>query len=76
MQANREIYLDNETFHALKDRLVKLVAEPFELEGTFPATEVVTALGEIGNIWPESVMDDAGIEENCESEPVGSDLAA
>ena len=38
-----------------------MVAEPFDRAGTYPETEVVSALGEIGNIWPEFVRDDADL---------------
>ncbi|WP_377191022.1 hypothetical protein [Ruegeria meonggei] len=66
MQAHpntQEIYLPDHIYHALKAKLEKLVSEPFEECGTDPETEVVTALGEIGNIWPVSVLSDAQIAE-------------
>ncbi len=43
----------------MKDKLAQMVAENFDRLGTCPETEVVTTLGEIGGIWPESVLDDA-----------------
>ena len=58
---NKSIYLPDEVYQALKAKLAQMVAEPFEKGGTDPETEVVTALGEIGNIWPASVQDDAEI---------------
>ncbi len=66
----REIYLPDHVYDALKAKLEKLVSETFEECGTDPETEIVAALGEIGNIWPMSVLDD---EEDAE---VRSGLAA
>jgi hypothetical protein len=60
------------TYHAMKSRRVHLIANGPELHGTDADTEIVSALGEIGNIWPASVMDDAGIEENGKNEPCSS----
>lgn len=55
----KSIYLPDDVYHALKDKLAQMVAEPFERFCSDPDTEVVTALGEIGDIWPQSVVDDA-----------------
>ncbi|NVO55088.1 hypothetical protein HW561_04695 [Rhodobacteraceae bacterium B1Z28] len=60
---NQETYLPDHVYHALKAKLEKLVSEPFEECGTDPETEIVTALGEIGNIWPLSVLDEAQVAE-------------
>ena len=59
----QEIYLPDHIYHALKAKLQTLVAQPFEECGTDPETEIVTALGEIGNIWPVSVLDNVQIAE-------------
>lgn len=50
-----EVYLPDAVYEELKAKLVQLAAEPFENFGTDPATEVVTALGEIGGVWTECV---------------------
>ncbi|SLN62189.1 hypothetical protein PEL8287_03386 [Roseovarius litorisediminis] len=57
--SDTSIYLPDHVYRALKSKLSKMVAERFEKHGTDPETEVVIALGEIGNIWPEFVRDDA-----------------
>ncbi|MDE4096664.1 hypothetical protein [Phaeobacter gallaeciensis] len=50
-----DTYLEDETYAALRAELVRLINEqPYD-----PDTAVVTALGEVGGIWPTSVMDDA-----------------
>lgn len=54
-----DTYVTDATYHALKSALARLVAQPFDREGTDPETEVIAALGEVGGIWPQSVMDDA-----------------
>lgn len=59
----QEVYLPDHVYHALKAKLQKLASEPFEECGTDPETEIVAALGEIGNIWPVSVLDDPEREE-------------
>lgn len=59
----QEIYLPDHIYHALKAKLEKLVSERFEECGTDAETEIVAALGEIGNIWPVSVLDDPEREE-------------
>lgn len=55
------IYLKDDIYHALKAKLAQMVSENFDKFGTDPDTEVVMALGEVGNIWPEFVRDDAEI---------------
>ncbi|MGR3315487.1 hypothetical protein [Roseovarius indicus] len=52
-------YLSNTTYAQLKAALTRLVADPFEREGTDAETEVVRTLGEVGGVWPEFVRDDA-----------------
>lgn len=59
MQTPTDTYLTDATYHALKNALVQMVAQPFEGAGTDAQTEVVRALGEIGGVWPQSVMGDA-----------------
>lgn len=57
MQNPVDTYLSNETYAALRAELLELCALPLVHD---PDTEVVRILGEIGGIWPQSVMDDAG----------------
>lgn len=57
----KEVYLPDHIYRALKAKLEKLVSEPFEECGTDPETEIVSALGEIGNIWPVSVLNTLGV---------------
>ncbi len=54
-----EIYINDAIYARLKAALTRLVAVPFEREGTDAETEVVRALGEVGGVWPEFVRDDA-----------------
>lgn len=61
MQAPKDVYLNNETYAALRAELAQLVALPLAHD---PDTEIVRVLGEIGGVWPQSVADDA---ENAES---------
>ena len=56
-------YPQDHVYHALKERLVKMIVEPFDMEGTDAETEVVTALGEIADMWPVSVKDDSEDDE-------------
>lgn len=49
-------YLPDAVFDALVAKLVHLVQEPFEVAGTDARTEVVSALGELGGVWPEAVL--------------------
>ena len=58
----QSIYIPDHIYTALKTKLTQMVAEPFDRAGTDPETVVVSAVGEIGNIWPEFVLDDV---ENC-----------
>lgn len=53
-----DIYLPDHVYAALKERLTQLVEQSDDLHGTDAATEVVTALGEIGGVWPEYVLRD------------------
>lgn len=57
MQANTpvDIYLNDTTYASLRAELVRLIQDqPHD-----PDTAIVTALGETGGVWPQSVMDDA-----------------
>ncbi len=60
MTTPHEIYLPNATYDRLKAKLAQLIAQPDTeiAPGLDPDSAVVTALGEIGNIWPESVLTD------------------
>lgn len=59
MQAPTDIYIDDQTYTALRAELGHLIAaQPHDAD-----TAIVTALGEIGGVWPRSVMDDAEREE-------------
>jgi hypothetical protein len=53
---DKSVYLPDGTYNQLKERLVHLIGDRFESEGTDAETEVVTALGEIADIWPEFVL--------------------
>lgn len=55
-----DIYLDDSTYAALRAELTHLIALPLVHD---PDTEIVRILGEIGGIWPRSVMDDAEVPE-------------
>ncbi|WP_424976805.1 hypothetical protein [Leisingera sp. S232] len=55
-----EHYLPDETYEAL----VKALTAKMDFQdnpAVCPRTEVVTALGEIGNIWPASVLDNVEV---------------
>lgn len=54
MQNSVDTYIADADYHALKNALVQMVAQPFDRAGTDAETEVVRALGEIGGVWPES----------------------
>ncbi|UWR59104.1 hypothetical protein [Phaeobacter inhibens] len=57
-----EHYLPDETYEAL----VKALTDKMGFQNhplVCARTEFVTALGEIGNIWPASVLDDVEIAE-------------
>lgn len=68
-----DIYIDNETYAALRAELAHLIAIPFVHD---PDTEVVRILGEIGGIWPRSVMDDAEKNGNTPVLPENENKAA
>lgn len=53
---DKSIYLPDVSYNQLKEKLVHLVGDRFEGGGTDAATEVVTALGEIADIWPASIL--------------------
>lgn len=57
----REIYLPDHVYDALQEKLARLVEEDFGecsgQRGTDPTSVVADTLGEIGNIWPVSVLD-------------------
>lgn len=53
-----DTYLDDKTYAALRAELTHLIALPLVHD---PDTEIVRILGEIGGIWPQSVMDDAEV---------------
>ncbi len=50
-----DTYLTDETYAALRAELVELIT----LQPLHADTEVVRVLGEVGGVWPQSVMDDA-----------------
>lgn len=56
MQNPTDTYIADADYHALKNALVQMVAQPFDHAGTDAETEVVRALGEIGGVWPVSVI--------------------
>ncbi|NDW43668.1 hypothetical protein [Ruegeria sp. PrR005] len=54
-----DTYLDDATYARLRAELVRLISEqPYDSD-----TAVVTALGELGGVWPLSVREDAEREE-------------
>jgi len=54
-----EHYLTDATYAALRAALAQLIAQPDQITpGLDAESAVVHALGEIGNIWPESVSAD------------------
>ncbi|WP_127111726.1 hypothetical protein [Shimia sediminis] len=73
MQAPTDIYIDNETYTALRAELAHLITTPFVNDAD---TKVVEALGEIGGIWPKNVMDDAEISGNSQVSEVDISEAA
>lgn len=62
MQAPADIYIADETYHALKAELARSITVPPERCGCDADTFVVETLGEVGGIWPVSVREDT---ENC-----------
>lgn len=61
MQTPTDTYITDKTYATLRAELMHLIALPLvhDLD-----TEVVRILGEIGGIWPRSVMDDAEKNQN------------
>ncbi|MDO6521290.1 hypothetical protein Q4578_06810 [Shimia thalassica] len=55
MQAPTYTYITDTTYHTLNDELAHLIAMSFVHD---PETEVIRILGEVGGVWPQSVMDD------------------
>lgn len=59
MQAPTDTYIIDTTYHTLKAELAHLIALPLVHD---PETEVIRILGEVGGVWPQSVMDDVESE--------------
>lgn len=59
MQAPADTYIDDATYAALRAELGHLIALPLVHD---PDTEVVRILGEVGGIWPHSVIGDGEID--------------
>lgn len=61
----REIYLPDHVYDELREQLENLVAEEFEectgRRGIDPKSAIDEVLGNVGNIWPASVLDDAEV---------------
>lgn len=55
MQTPTDTYLDDQTYAALRAELGRLIATQYAHD---PDTELVRVLGEVGGIWPESVLED------------------
>jgi hypothetical protein len=55
MQTPADTYITDDAYHTLKAELEHLIAMPFVHD---PETEVVRILGEVGGVWPQSVLDD------------------
>lgn len=51
-------YLDDATYDALVDKLLN--NDLCVVTGTVTRDQVVTTLGEIGDIWPASIKEDGG----------------
>lgn len=58
MTAPKEIYVNDQTYNNLLERLIKLVEDPIEHHGTDARSELILALGDEGGIWPEMVLED------------------
>ena len=58
MQTPRDTYLADSTYHALKEALARTVSVPPDRFGCDADSYVVETLGEVGGIWPESVLAD------------------
>lgn len=52
MRAIEDVYLTNETYAALRAELTRLIELPDVHDAD---TKVVSALGEVAGIWPESI---------------------
>lgn len=52
-----EIYIERSRLHAIADAIAAL--EPCPFTGTITRDQIVLALGEHGNIWPVSLLEDA-----------------
>lgn len=57
--APTDTYINDQTYAALRAELAQLISS----QSHDADTELVRILGEIGGIWPRSVMDDAEREE-------------
>ena len=64
MQIPTDTYITDETYHALKAELAQMFATPFVHD---PETEVIRILGEVGGVWPQSVLDDPESEKASEA---------
>lgn len=53
-----DTYLPDEAYEELVGRLERLVIDPSPLEGTDARSEVIMLLGELGGLWPVSVLED------------------
>ena len=60
MQTPTDTYLDDQTYAALRAELGRLIATQYAHD---PDTELVRLLGEVGGIWPQSVVADGKLVE-------------
>ena len=60
MQTPTDTYLDDQTYAALRAELGRLIATQYAHD---PDTELVRVLGEVGGIWPQSVVADGKLVE-------------
>lgn len=63
MQINRganvqDLYPSNETYSRLVEALATLQDKPCPVTGRVEPYQIIEVLGEVGGIWPASVLDD------------------
>ena len=64
MQKSNDVYLNKPKYDRLITALVAAAQEPDPVSGLVPDPDrLKTALGEFGDIWPESIADDASSDQ-------------
>lgn len=59
----RNVYLDDDRLDAIADAILNI--EPCPVTGMIRRDQIIMAIGEAGNVWPESILPDvicAGLE--------------